>query len=129
MAVIRGGVAMKKLLTICAVFALKTCSPCPAAELTERQVDALAAAIYKAEGGAKARAPYGILSVKVSGEAEARRVCENTIRNNYKRWTAAGSRGRFSDYLADKYCPPSVDKIGNLNWKSNVAKLWKDEAK
>lgn len=116
---------MKRLVILCAL-ALKSCLPCPAAELTERQVDALAVAIYKAEGGAKAKVPYGILSVKVANEAEARRVCENTIRNNWKRWQAAGSKGRFTDYLGDKYCPPSVDRVGNRNWKNNVSKLWKE---
>lgn len=114
---------MKTLLMI-ALFVLKACSPCPAAELTERQVDTLADAIYRAEGGAKARVPYGILSVKVANEAEARRVCENTIRNNWKRWQAAGSKGRFVDFLADRYCPPSADRAGNRNWKNNVSKLW-----
>jgi len=31
----------------------------------------------------------------------------------------------FLDYLADKYCPPSVDKQGNINWKKNIHKLVK----
>lgn len=85
----------------------------------------LADAIYKAEGGDKAKAPYGILSVKVSGKDEARRVCLNTIRNNLKRWEKAGRPGDYIDFLADKYCPQSVDPIGNKNWKRNVKALMK----
>lgn len=80
----------------------------------------IADAIYKAEGGTKARVPYGILSVKVKDAAEARRVCLNTIRNNRVRWIKAGRPGEYIDFLADRYCPPSVDPIGNKNWKKNV---------
>lgn len=85
----------------------------------------LADAIYKAEGGDKAKAPYGILSVKVANREEARRVCINTIRNNLKRWEKAGKPGDYIDFLADRYCPPSVDQIGNKNWKRNVKALMK----
>ena len=45
----------------------------------------LANAIFKAEGGYKARYLYGIVSVKYKDEAEARRICLNTIRNHIKR--------------------------------------------
>jgi hypothetical protein len=97
----------------------------PAGKLTANQVNSLTDAICKAEGGAKAKSPCGVLSVKVKSEAEARHVVENTIRNNYDRWTKAGAKGDFVDFLADKYCPPSADPKGNKNWKRNVKKLWK----
>jgi hypothetical protein len=80
----------------------------------------IADAIYKAEGGAKAKVAYGILSVRVKNEAEARQVCLRTIRNNRARWIKAGRPGEYINFLADRYCPPSVDKIGNINWKHNV---------
>lgn len=94
----------------------------------ENQIDSnyaerIANAIYKAEGGARAKVPYGILSVKVQDEQEARRVCLNTIRNNWQRWIKAGRIGSFIDFLADRYCPLSVDPVGNKNWKNNVKKL------
>ena len=95
-----------------------------AAPLPEAEVNRLADCIYRAEGGRKARAPYGILSVKVANEAAARRVCINTIRNNWRRWEAAGRHGLYVNFLADKYCPPSVDPVGNKNWKKNVGKMW-----
>ena len=82
----------------------------------------IADAIYMAEGGKKARVPYGILSVKVKDEADARRICLNTIKNNRKRYKEYGykTHDNYLDFLADRYCPPSVDPIGNRNWKKNV---------
>ena len=98
-----------------ALYALLFCSP-----LLASSDDAIADAIYRAEGGAKARVPYGILSVRVHNEADARRVCLNTIRNNRKRWEKAGKPGEYLDFLADRYCPPSADPLGNKRWKANV---------
>jgi hypothetical protein len=94
-----------------------------AGTLPEDYVNKVADAIYKAEGGRKARVPYGILSVKVADEAEARRVCLNTIRNNYRRWEKAGKPGLFLDYLGNVYCPASADPVGNKNWRANVKRL------
>ena len=118
---ILNGDNMTKLLLIFAAIAATTAAAAP---LPEAEVNRLADAIYRAEGGAKARAPYGILSVKVANEADARRVCMNTIRNNWTRWEKAGRPGLYVDFLADKYCPPSADLVGNRNWKKNVGKIW-----
>ena len=98
-------------------------SSCVAADLTEQHVDRIADGIYKIEGGDKAKAPYGILSVKVRDKRHARSICEQTIRNNWTRWIKAGKPGAFLDYLADKYCPKSADPRGNRNWKSNIRKV------
>ena len=87
--------------------------------------DRIADAIYRVEGGAKAKVPYGILSIPVRDEAHARRICLNTIKNNHKRWIAAGKPGDYLDFLADRYCPPSADPKGNRNWKKNIKKLAK----
>ncbi|UOF78066.1 hypothetical protein [Caudoviricetes sp.] len=85
--------------------------PCP---------NRLADAIYLAEGGDKTRYPYGVMSVKVKDKKEARKVCINSIQRNYQRWEKAGYPGTFIDFMADRWCPPSVDPIGNRNWKKNV---------
>lgn len=83
----------------------------------------IADAIYQAEGGPKAKAPYGILSIKVEGEQEARRICLNTIRNNRVRFA---NQNKFTDYiefLASRYCPIGAtnDPLGlNKNWVKNV---------
>ena len=84
----------------------------------------LADAIYRAEGGAKARSPYGVLSVKVKDQADARRVVLISIQNNWKRWEKAGRPGEFIDHMADRWCPASSDPVGNRNWKSNVTKIY-----
>lgn len=80
----------------------------------------IADAIYKAEGGKAAKVPFGILSVRVRDRQKALRVCLNTIRNNWQRWKAAGQPGHFIDFLGNRYCPPSVDPVGNRNWRRNV---------
>jgi len=83
----------------------------------------VADAIYLAEGGAKTRHPYGVLSVPVSGEAEARKVCLNSIRNSRKRWEDAGRPGDWLEYFARRWCPVGAknDPQGlNKNWVKNV---------
>jgi hypothetical protein len=96
-----------------------------AGPIQEAYANRIADAIYVAEGGAKAKVPYGILSVKVKDAAEARWVCLNTIRNNWLRWEAAGRQGEFITWLGLRYCPPSVDPVGHRNWIRNVNKLLK----
>jgi hypothetical protein len=103
-----------------ATFLLLSCRALAASD------DAIADAIYRVEGGSRAKVPYGILSIKVRDEAHARRICLNTIKNNRVRWIKAGQPGAFLDYLADRYCPRSADPIGNKNWKRNIHKLVKE---
>lgn len=90
------------------------------AKLPRHEADRIVDAIYRVEGGAKAKVPYGILSVRVSSVADARRIAYNTVQNNHDRWLKAGKPGQFLHYLADRYCPPSADPKGNRNWKKNV---------
>lgn len=80
--------------------------------------DAIANAIRSAEGKTFGVYRYGIRTA--SGEADGRRRCLATIRANRTRWATAGAHGEFIDFLADRYCPPSVDPVGNSNWKKNV---------
>ncbi len=103
-------------VTIFTIFATIIYATCFA--YTDAQI---ADAIYLAEGGARAKVPYGILSVKVKDEAEARQVCLNTIRNNRKRYANYGYK-QYPDYLsflASRYCP-----IGVSNDPSNLNKNW-----
>ena len=92
----------------------------------EINVERMADAIYRAEGGDKARVPYGVLSVKVKDKAEARRVCINSIRNNIKRWEKAGKPSTFIDFMADRWCPVASDPVGNRNWKKNVKAIYSE---
>lgn len=87
----------------------------------------IADAIYRVEGSGKARVPYGILTVKVKSKAHARQVCLNTIRNSHRRWLEAGQPGAFLDHLANRYCPPSTDPIGNRNWRANIKSILKSK--
>ena len=103
-----------------ATFLLLSCSALAASDSD------IADAIYRVEGGSRARVPYGILSIPVRDEAHARRICLNTIKNNRVRWIKAGQPGAFLDYLADRYCPRSADPIGNKNWKANIKRLVKE---
>jgi len=82
--------------------------------------DKIVKAIFIAEGGNKTKYPYGIKSIKTSNP---KKICENTVSNNYIRWQRAGKTNDFIIFLADKYCPQSVDYQGNINWKKNVKKL------
>lgn len=91
-----------------------------APELDRREVKMIVDAIYRIEGGAKARKPFGILSVPCDGYHDCRRVCENTVRNNHRRWVKAGRRGDFLEFLAARYCPRSADPIGHKNWIKNI---------
>lgn len=86
----------------------------------EIPAEKVANAIYLAEGGAKTRYPYGVLSVKVSGEAEARRVCLNSIRNSRARWEKAGRPGDWLEFMAARWIPAEVDPVGHKNWIKNV---------
>lgn len=43
-----------------------------------------------------------------------------TIVKNRQRWNGARRPGDFIDFLADRYCPASVDPVGNRNFKRNV---------
>lgn len=87
-------------------------------------VERMADAIYRAEGGDKARVHYGVLSVKVKDKADARRICINSIRNNIKRWDKAGKPGTFVSFMADRWCPVASDPVGNRNWKKNVQAIY-----
>lgn len=85
-------------------------------------------AIFLAEGGKAATYKYGIRSVKYRNEAEARKICFNTVRNNRKRFKAYGYKqhSSFIQFLGSRYCPTKgrnltqSEKRLNGNWVRNV---------
>lgn len=112
---------MRKFLALCMV---AFCTTAWAADQETEYEKRLLRAIYLAEGGAKARVPYGILSIRVADASEARRACLVTIRNNRRRWAAAGRKGDYLAFLARRYCPPAPEV-----WLKNVRyfmkkKIW-----
>jgi len=80
-------------------------------------ISALVAAIYLAEGGSHTSHPYGILSVHTTNP---RSVCLRTVEHALQEYPTHHIDKGFINFLANKYCPPSVDKKGNKNWKHNV---------
>lgn len=95
---------------------------CHGAEYSDEQI---VRAIYLAEGGENAQYPYGIRSVKCSGESECRKVCLNTVRNNRKRFADYGKRefDTFIAFLASRFAPINAgnDPKGlNKYWLKNV---------
>ena len=75
-------------------------------------------AIHHAEGNDN----YGILSVSCKKGSECKRVCANTVRNNYKRWRRTAQSIPFVLFLQRRYCPlkASNDPSGlNYNWLNN----------
>ena len=87
------------------VSAKAQCAPNPAL---------LANAIYKAEGGAKTKYPYGILTKYK--HTTPRQACINTIRHALKDWNG---KGDFIVFLGSRYCPPNAHPL-NVNWVKNV---------
>ena len=106
-----------------AAFALVNVSAI-ASEPRQLDVDRMVNAIYRLEGGSTAKWLYGIRSVHYADAAEAKHICENTVRNNWRRWIKAGRPGLYEDFLCDRYCPASSDPIGNANWRRNVKRIY-----
>lgn len=92
--------------------------------LSEKDVDLFAAVIYRVEGGAGSSFPFGVKCHKHTYE-EARQICKLTIRKNFQRWLHAGKPGHYYSFLADRYCPPTVDPLGNARWKKNFLAIFR----
>ena len=94
--------------------------------MAEPDYNALADAIYKAEGGAKTAHPYGILAKYK--HTTPRQACINTCRNQWKRHQAHACGKDYLTCLRDRYCPIGAknDPNGlNRNWTKNVAYYYK----
>lgn len=87
--------------------------------------DRLAMAIYHAEGGDKAKYPFGIRSVHCDSFSDCKNICEKTIRNNRYRFAQDGHKRyrSYLEYLADRYCPSHGRKNAQAEhdaWLKNV---------
>lgn len=110
----------RRTLTIVAALVVVISGQACQLQFNEQEYNRMADAIKRTEGVWT----YGIKSIPVTTEAQARRICINTIRNQTKRWD---KRGCFLDSLADRYCPPSCDPQGNKNWKRNMRLILKHQ--
>lgn len=123
--VMLGSVALYVLLItllITIIFFVSSCSPAHAEEI---DIQKYVNAIYKAEGGQKAQYPYGIRSIKCTTKEECRRICENTVRNNIRRYKEYGHKtyATYLEFLASRYAPIGADNDPrnlNSNWLKNV---------
>lgn len=119
---------MKKIsiLLFCSVVAVGCENPTvfcyPKQSFSPNEVNSISTAIYRIEGGSKTKYPFGIKSINTNGDYnKAKRICENTIINNHKRWLNRTNKQEcYLNFLANKYCPTSADKQGNINWKKNI---------
>ena len=93
-----------------------SCMTCSAK--SEVNIEKLADAIYKAEGGVKTAHPYGIL--KKYKKTTPRQACINTIKHGLRDWDGYSD---FITFLGSRYCPVGAknDPTGlNKNWVKNV---------
>jgi len=79
-------------------------------------MDRLLDAVYLAEGGKKARVPYGITTVRVNSPSHGRSIARRTLTRALRErpdlpWIEA---------TAMVYCPSESDPKGHRNWKKNV---------
>ncbi len=96
----------------------------------EIDVPRMVQAIYISEGGALAQYPYGIRSVRFDSVEEAKKICENTVRNNIKRFEKQDKYTDYIEFLGSRYCPTSgnlsaSEKKLNRNWTNNVRYWYK----
>lgn len=112
---------MNHIKFIVSVFILLCIPSCAQAETVTRTWDDLVDAIYIAEGGQKAKKPFGILSVKCDGYNDCRRICMNTVVNNMKRFKNYGHKTHkdYLSFLASRYAP-----VGAANDPTNLNKHW-----
>lgn len=108
-------------ITIVAIVALFICSLAHA----EPDYNALVDAIKLTEG-----VPYyGVKSVHWESYAEARQIAKRTAKHAWRDYKALqgnfATKKGYIEFLANRYCPPSVDYHGNINWKRNMNKLYK----
>lgn len=75
-------------------------------------------AIRKAENGRK-NLEFGVMNPKANNLDRQAGFAAATIMAQHKRQPQLRGQA-FINSLADRYCPPSCDPIGNANWKKNV---------
>jgi hypothetical protein len=83
--------------------------------ISANELNRIVAGIRRIEGDRY----YGVRSIKVKSEAQAKRVTETSVRNAWQRWQKAGRPGAFGDFFAARWCPVAADPVGNRNWRRN----------
>lgn len=115
---------IKNILIIVSIFTLNNAVFGQFKPISADFRDKIVNSIYLAEGGSQTKYPFGIKSIQTNGNKEfARRICSNTVENNWIRWQKAGKTNDFIEFLGARFCPLSDknDAKGlNKNWIKNV---------
>ncbi len=113
---------MKRLILFLVLLTLTI--QCHAAPIDKDYLNKIVSAIEKIENSKKY--PFGIKSINTHGDySYAKKICINTVSNNWKRWEVSDQNLDFLTFLANVYCPAKVDLIGNKNWIKNIHSLVK----
>lgn len=98
-------------------------------ELNNNDLNKIADAIYRVEGGSQIKYPYGIRSINTHGDInKAKQICLNTIKLNFIRWNHNKSID-FLTFLSERYCPTRgnnltiAEKKCNKYWLLNLRKI------
>lgn len=88
-------------------------------QLTPDTIDDIVSAIEVVENSSQF--PYGIKSVPIKGKTKkerwnyARKICINSIQNNFERWNDAGKPEDFFKFMNRRFCPL------DMNWHKNLS--------
>jgi hypothetical protein len=91
--------------------------------ISPRLAGDIADALWRAEGGHRARAPYGITTVRVRDHAHAREITLAAIRQEWDRWERGGRRGTFYQHFGRRWCSPRTDAVGHRNLVRNLTTI------
>jgi len=111
----------KKWVLIIAIIASNLTTESAHAQIANDYLQSVVNAIYKAEGGEKAKPYYyGIRSIDCKGnKLLCRKYCENTVRNHWERHKNHAHKMDFLECLGLRYCPPTAHHL-NKNWITSV---------
>lgn len=94
------------------------------AETRYEYLTRLSNAIYHAEGGVKARKPFGLISYKLSSKKDYQVACITKLNAYLNEWEYFKSPGDFVVYLGNYWAPTvnvsSATRKLNNNWVKNV---------
>ncbi|OQY10301.1 MAG: hypothetical protein B6I28_01255 [Fusobacteriia bacterium 4572_132] len=104
---------MKKISLLLLIFCFLYVILIP--EVLAYNVEKICQSIYIIEGKEKARQYFGIETIECKTFDKCKVICENTVRNNIKRFKNQSKEKDFLVFLGKRYCPP--------NWKVWVKNL------
>lgn len=108
-----------KFIAITALLFMRSCTPCPAADIDKAFEDKLVAAIYREEGGDKTRFKFGVEKI-VNGVPypfeHPEQVCRNTIEHQWRNFTQQSEQTDFIEFLGKTYA-------ADPNWAEKVKRF------